>query len=306
MSKINLQDVDVISVLNELGITYNTAGKNVSKGWIGTNCPFCDDPSNHLGINLDKKTCNCFRCSQGRTNFAVYIKEVTGYIWKDVIKLLEDCSSKPFFERKWLSKPLEKDKTKSTIQMPTEVKEMLLGHKQYLLQRGFNPTEIENQFHVLGAPAYGYFAYRIVIPVYENRRLVNITGRDITSKADLRYLSLPNEEAVIPIKDCVYNLDAPKKRKFIVEGPIDTWSFGNYGLGMFGIVYTKQQLEKIYRLDLEKTVVCFDDEAEREADKLASELSTFVPEVDVMFLNKDDPGSLTRKESYQIIQKYLL
>lgn len=303
-NRIDFQDIDIISVLDELGISYNTEGKNISRNWIGVNCPFCDDPSNHLGINLDNKACSCFRC--GKHKFLEYIKYASGLQWKEVYKLLSDCSSKPFFERKTPFLKQDAIHTKSNIDLPKELKELEIPHRRYLLNRGFNPTEIIDNFHVLGAPAFGYFAYRVVMPVYENKKLVNITGRDITEKADLRYLSLPNEEAVIPIKDCVYNIDAPGDKKIIVEGPTDTWRFGNYGLGMFSIVYTKEQIRKIQELNLKKAVVCFDQAADIQAEKLAWELDSFIPEVDIIYLNKEDPGSLTRKEAFDIVKTFLL
>ena len=61
----NFQDFDIINYLENREIDYHKAGeKNVGKGWININCPFCDDPSWHLGINLKSKFFNCYICEQ--------------------------------------------------------------------------------------------------------------------------------------------------------------------------------------------------------------------------------------------------
>ena len=49
-----VQNLDAEEILDDLGLSYTSQGKNVSEGWIGIQCVFpdCDDTSNHLGINL--------------------------------------------------------------------------------------------------------------------------------------------------------------------------------------------------------------------------------------------------------------
>ena len=46
-----MQNFDIISYLENRGVSYWTEGKNVTDGWVNINCPFSPDPSNHLGIN---------------------------------------------------------------------------------------------------------------------------------------------------------------------------------------------------------------------------------------------------------------
>ena len=60
----NIQDFDIIAYLESREVEYHTSGKNVTSGWIEINCPFCfpEDPSWHLGINLDTKLYNCYIC----------------------------------------------------------------------------------------------------------------------------------------------------------------------------------------------------------------------------------------------------
>lgn len=39
-------------LLIDYRIPFSEQGKNIGNGWIGLKCPFCDDHSNHLGLNL--------------------------------------------------------------------------------------------------------------------------------------------------------------------------------------------------------------------------------------------------------------
>ena len=51
--------------LDDLGVDYISEGKNVSSGWIEINCPFCgQDPSKHLGINLETGLFHSWCCNE--------------------------------------------------------------------------------------------------------------------------------------------------------------------------------------------------------------------------------------------------
>ena len=63
---------DVVSVLRDLNIFFMDHGKNVTKGWVNVNCPFCHDPSWHLGINLSNNKISCWKCGRVGT-FAKFI-----------------------------------------------------------------------------------------------------------------------------------------------------------------------------------------------------------------------------------------
>jgi len=45
---------DVEQFLYDYSVSYTTSGKNVSQGWIGVQCPFCDDHSSHGGFNINE------------------------------------------------------------------------------------------------------------------------------------------------------------------------------------------------------------------------------------------------------------
>ena len=59
---------------DEVGIKVSIDGKNVSTGWIGVQCPFCNDETNHLGIRINDLRCSCWKC--GNHSFISYITEL--------------------------------------------------------------------------------------------------------------------------------------------------------------------------------------------------------------------------------------
>jgi len=78
----NLRLFDVKEYLTQKGIKYSGSGKNVSSGWIGIKCLWCSDKSDHLGINLDAKTFNCFIC--GKKGVATQVvQKLEGCSWKE-------------------------------------------------------------------------------------------------------------------------------------------------------------------------------------------------------------------------------
>ena len=68
----DLSQVDTKALLDDLGIDYKLSGKNVTSGWIEVNCPFCGDPSYHLGIS-PTNLFHCWRCGE-KGNLIKYFK----------------------------------------------------------------------------------------------------------------------------------------------------------------------------------------------------------------------------------------
>lgn len=306
--------INVIAVLQELNVFYADQGKNVTAGWVNVNCPFCHDPSWHLGINLLTNRCSCWKCGR-RTSFFFYLKEKFGFDNYKLGKLLNQHSQMPLFRPEGGHTRAENEKVRQCLKWPSNVKDRPLPiHEKYLKKRGFNPQEI--------VPYYGLkftghnskytkddrtqidFKYRVLAPVIMQGKAVNFIGRDVTeTKSAIRYKNCPNEESIITTKDCLYNSDGVKDIAIIVEGPTDVWNIGFGAVGVIGIKVTKRQIAYLQELHLKKVVLLFDEGAKEEEDKLNDILSIFVPEVfslDEIWDDYDDPGSLTKAQVKEI------
>lgn len=304
---LNLESLDVISLLQNLGIEYKTSGKNVSAGWVNIRCIFCGDTGHHLGINLKSKVYSCWICRSSGNIFSLLKKKY-------------DSSNREVFEiiKPFVGKISTKDNTakpsakkKRRVDLPSfSMDKPLKIHANYLKERGFDHKFLEKVFGIKYTGQISKyqafdrvidFKFRIIIPVFINGELVNFTGRDVSGCSDERYKNCPNDDALISTKDTIYGYDSiVGDTAVLVEGPTDVWSLGPGALGIFGLKYTENQIKLLYRKGLRKCIIFLDNEptAQKIAKKLAREVGSFIPEVGVLTPDKEitDPGAMTKEQ----------
>lgn len=282
----DLEDLDTRSLLDELDIDYSVGGKNVTSGWTEVNCPFCeDDPSYHLGIS-PQNLLHCWRCGV-KGNIIKYLKVVLDKPYHEIRNIIETFTISD--DNILRMEEQQKRIIPETISLPREAKrEIPQDAKEYLMKRRFDPQEIRRKYRLSFCTYLGDYKFRIIIPVYENKKLVSFTGRDYTGKASLNYFH-DNSGSMIG-KPYLYNIDSVKDKALIVEGITDTWRMGDGTIGTFGIEYSKTQVLKIARLGLELAIILFDDEeqAQAQAKKLALDISPYVEKVKIARFSSDD------------------
>lgn len=144
-------------------------------------------------------------------------------------------------------------------------------------------------------------------PVYLDRKVVTYVGRDVTDKAYLKYKNLPERLSVVPAKECVYNIDAIHETAIICEGIFDAWRFGNHGVALFGIIFTDHQTNLLARR-LKRAFIVFDAEytAQQQAGKLAETLAMQGVDVEILVLDRGDPGDMTQQEADEVKRELLM
>ena len=149
----------------------------------------------------------------------------------------------------------------SKVKWPPKCAENTLPsiHAEYLHKRKFNPVDIQALFDIQACYYTGFMAYRLVIPVTINHKVVTYIGRDVTEKAILKYKNLPENKSIYPAKECVYNIDAIGEKAIIVEGPTDTWRFRTHAISLFGLQFTLTQVN-ILANKIKQAYICFDSE----------------------------------------------
>src|SRR6056297_1575102 len=115
---LDLEFVDIQEVLDDLQIEYSTRGKNVSRGWIGTQCPFpgCDDRSNHCGICLTSPVVSCFACGKSGNYLSYLAAKLES--WPKAIEIIQKHSPRE------LRKPrefIQRNKEVLKVELPKEV-----------------------------------------------------------------------------------------------------------------------------------------------------------------------------------------
>lgn len=279
---------EVIEYLESRGIDYTTAGNNVSSGWVGIKCvnPFCGDKSNHLGINLATGNTSCFKCS-----------EMNGSIIK-LIKIVDDCSTSEAYEIKKqfdsdrIFLPEKKRRVQSVI-LPKHAKHPLPErHRQYLEGRNFDPDLLTEKYELYGCELGKDYQYRIIIPVFLNRKIVSFTGRAIIEAA-VRYKNNPKEKSILAVKETLYNFDTVEESIVLVEGPFDAWRIGDSCCASFGTKVTSDQISMMRKC--KNVFIMFDREAKEEAEQLSYNLSGIVDHVEIITIDEKDPAEM--KES---------
>ena len=283
---------DIYTYLNEVGINYWTEGRNISQGWTGVKCVWCNDRSNHLGISPNGYTLKCWKCGK-KANIVEYIKTVENCNFNTAKSICKKFSSDYLPEA-------EEEERVHKVEFPLGIKdEFEKIHRVYLRKRKYNPRLLKETFHLMAGGVVGPFKYRIIAPVYEENKLVTFLGRDITNKAALKYKNLSNSKSIVAAKHCVYNLDNTDGTAIITEGITDVWRLGSYGVvATLGLVFTTAQVNRL-AAKLNRCYIMFDSEPQaiKQAEELGNLLSMAgVDTVEVLELSEGDPADLTQNE----------
>ena len=287
---------------DDFGVAITTEGKHSRYGWFQINCPFCDHGQNsfHMGYNISRGNVSCWKCGSHS------LFETVGYLANADRKQLSHIFKKyqgeknyvPFIEKQY-------DWNKKFSLPQGSVPELTPLYHRYLESRDFNSNEILRKWRVQSAPLYGNYGYRLIIPVYLNRKMVCYTARDITDHSKLRYKNCDNKEAILPIKECIYGIDHARDKIVIVEGPTDVWRLGYGAVATFGTAYTTSQIKLLK--NFKTRYIMFDPSdknAMKQADKMASELSAFSGRTEIIkFKGYEDPGDLPQKEADSLMRE---
>ena len=170
--------------------------------------------------------------------------------------------------------------------------------------------QLQQKYSLKACPNFGKYAWRIIIPCFLNKIVVNFTALDVTGEAEHKYKHCPNEEATIPMKELLYNIDNAGKRLIIVEGITDVWRIGNGAIATMGIQFTTTQIKRIVQHKPTNVTIMFDidpsnDQSQKQAKKLAESLSLFISKVSIYTLSQGDPDDLTAEEAAKIRKELL-
>lgn len=285
--------LNITKLLGEIGVAHWTYGKNVQEGWTSVSCPHCGDRSNHGAFSPTGTAYSCFKCGRHSVRETV-AKYVT---WEEAGRLITEHSSSLNF-----CNTQEKLRAGSVAWPPEGAcKDMPEAHAQYLIDRGYNPQQIEELYGISSMYHTGDFKYRILIPIFENGRVVTYVGRDITGKAPLRYKNLSSSRSIKQAKEVIYNLDSVHETAIVCEGITDAWRFGVHGVATCGLVTTQAQIDALAKR-IKHAFICFDSEpqAQKQARLLGEALAYQGTKVEILSIDASDPGELSAEEADEI------
>lgn len=293
---------DVKRFIEDYGIKDYPEGKNVGRGWIGVECPFCKDGSVHGGFNIKDGYFSCWKC--GGHHLYDVIKEFTDLDHTKIKYILDNYITDNYtIERNESDK---KEVKNEIVYIPG--KELYGPYTQYLINRNFDPEKLEKKYGLKASGPIGDYKFRIVAPIIFRSREVSFITRTIITDNDsiARYLPCRKEKEVIHYKNILYNLDNCKKDHIIVvEGVPSVWRLGDFSAATFGIKYT---IKQAYLLSKYKRIfLVFDNDPERisqaliQATKLSSCINQFSKDSEVFIITlsgKKAPDDFTDQEAF--------
>lgn len=282
--------IDVISLVRDLGYEYREKGKNIMRNFIGLRCFVCsNDPSHHLNIRRDGWFALCFRCGL----------KIDGT--REIVELLmgRGISSKEFLQiiRKY---KLDGDKgINETVKQEVADDKYLKMLKEwesfgglrridieYLKKRGIT-EEFARRWGLRGGK--GKYLFYVMVPVRDlNGRLEGFVGRDITGKAEKKYLNAEVDlrRNLFGLYECLKGI-SEDRYVLLVEGVFDVLKGQQGGInavGLMGKVLGEEQLLQLLQVKRKEgdfvVIVGLDaDVEEKEVEEMCVMLSCYFDKI---------------------------
>lgn len=277
-------------------------------------CPYCGRPKLQINVGGGKHhgLWDCKRCGQrGNTNILVQV--VRGLSWQKAQDVLRreiyrpHCRSvREILEETRSTSPLgsevEQDEPRE-LELPEGFIPVWDGRRwsepKYLRERGV-PSRVSAEYRV-GYCLTGRYANRVIVPAYENGRLMFFQGRTWTDHP-MRYDSPPIARDQVLLG---YDQARGTEDLLVVEGPFDVLGCARAGLravALMGKQASGGQLAKLARFGAKRLFVLLDPEAAKDANTIARSLSIVSPYVRVGRLPEGtDPGDANPEQIKQAI-----
>ena len=310
-----------LQLLDDHRIHYVTSGPNTKRGEISIQCPFCgaDDPSQHMGINLEAEAWGCHRnqAHRGKKPHRL-IRAILGCSSTQVDLIIKQygAADPDTLESAILALTGENEppvKPAGALKLPPEAQP--IPHQgrfyDYIRSRGFDKAGPFAAYYNLKCATTGRWKDRIIIPVMnETGSLLAWTARAIMRPVSApRYLSSSNE-----IKETIYNLPnlLGGEILFVTEGPFDALKVDWYGwpeeeanaTAVFGTSITMSQISLLKNISKQykRVVILLDPDAVESSFHLSEWLPTAV--MGQLPLSVKDPGDLNKQQVKDLVKQY--
>ena len=299
-------------LLQDYGIPYVTESEHhhASAGWINIHCPFCTGSKNfHLGINIyQPMVSHCWRC--GGHSTASALSRILNISTEKAKNLIQEHAGPTVTIRKKAEEPRV---SIFPIRFPQPFGPLNKAGKKYLEGRGFEPEKLEKRWKLKQTGPVSFldripYSNRILIPIYWGGEMVSFQSRDITGKAQQRYLACPRKREIIHHKHIVYGKEKEWDKYpalIVVEGVTDVWKLGTAAVATFGVSFTMEQVLALSKIH-HKFFIVYDNEpqAQQQARKLAVKLKALGKKVFVETVDTD-PGDMKIEDARHFVKTLL-
>lgn len=303
-------------VFARFGVPYLT--NEARGGWISTHCPHCRGSADyHLGYSVQYKTFTCWRC--GKHDAVETLALLCRLGRGEALDLWQRVRGAEGTEARLRRDRAVQDKiiTLGRYLRPSDVGPMRVNHRRYLERRGFDPDAIEREWGVAGTGPVSMlddgagktidYRHRLLIPILWDGVEVSFQTRDVSGKADLKYLACPPRREVRSHKQILYGRqDRWGRTGILVEGVTDVWRLGPAACATFGIGYVAEQVRELART-FDRVAIVFDPEpqAQAKARELAATLRVVMRQEPVVVeIDAEDPGSMRQDDADHLVRQF--
>jgi DNA primase len=235
-------------------------------------CPSCGSTKNKLYVNVDKRVFHCFRCDYGRGEKIERLFHDVGADPKDYI--IDDGT--PYYDNS--NRDAEDKKPKEYVKLLPEEFRDVIGNSSikaiqalnYLRSRGINDSLIAE--YNMGYCYSGKYNNRVIIPYYEDKKLMYFVGRDFTGTQDPKYLNPEWEKTHF-----LFNFERVKKQSYdfivLMEGALDILSMPDHAVCLLGKQVSEDQKKILNRY--KSIYVMLDNDAILDAYKICESMGRY-------------------------------
>lgn len=237
-------------------------------------CPFCGDSKKsqskkrfHLKFENEKSVYgNCFNCGSSCNFYSLYA-HINGVTEKEAFEKFNKYDKKSILERLKTKKVINIVKTKKEpkdfsyilndcISLDKETDSYILKKYQELLKDFIDKRQTDQKLYI----AYkGTFKGRIIIPIWNNGKMVYFQGRRAFPGMEPKYLNPEADKSNI-----IFNVENFNKDKYIVltEGLLDADSVGTQGTTILGKEVSDEMIKELSNHTNVGIIIAMDNDAD--------------------------------------------
>lgn len=271
-----------------------------TRGFIKGDCPICGK-KNKFGVNISTNYAHCFSCEH-RSGLIKLVQAIENIpVWNEAMVFIGAFEGSGSFRI-----TRQEKRQVDQIELPEGFR--LIGlydsytHKlveKNLRKRGFSISRLMSKG--IGYCASGKYAGRIIIPYYENGRLIYFNARKFIDLGE-KFKNPSEEEVGIGKSQIIYNRDALLiyDKVWLFESATNAITLGNNATATGGKALSPWQKNEYITSPVEKIIIGLDDDGQKEAYKLGMDLASHKKVKVLRFPPKKDANDLGAKATREI------
>ncbi|MCK9596751.1 toprim domain-containing protein [Candidatus Pacearchaeota archaeon] len=260
-----------------------------------TYCPYCPDKKGHLTINLKKKLYHCYRCGRGgKLEELLNEQGINGVYFGNV--------KESFKDRKTI---LNGKINLTLIPILHNNSHIAKIAYEYIKGRGISDEIIER--YLLSYTDDKKYLGMLIIPFFEDGKLVYFTTRRFLGKGK-KTLHPAKEEINKASSQVLFNYEHLKNEVIIVEGPFDCLKMLSLGFKnttcLLGSYFSDEHIKLLLKKKINHIILMLDSDKFKESLLLTQKLISYFDIVEVVKLEKGDPGDFETEYDYLKLEKF--